>query len=471
MTDIAAIDTTTVESIAARERVKAKAMASLVKRGKVPADLAAEYVVLDLAPLVPAGNLLEVAVWLQAAAFTSPGRSTLWRGCVAEAEAGREFDLFSAAGVDDAARAEAVKILALSTYAMPMSFERHARSVAEWHAFRVAAAELHDAQDVTGCTPAEALAKLAAVHVTMPATNAEAAAQAVVNAHALAEDAMRRYLTPDDATRHVSTTLPELDRILGGGFKADRPTVVGASTGIGKTAFAIQVACAAARTMPVYVVNAESTRDAWHSRAIAHLGRLPLHDVLNRQCDDLLDFYDTVDTLAKLNLYLDDGRINDGRANLEVSAMTERILTQHKRTPLGLVVIDYITKLTIREKFDRPDLRIGAISDRLAALCKQLGCPMLVLSQLNDLEPGRPPNRQNVAESRKVAHDAGAVLLLWSPDPNRIENVEIIVDKAGLAARGKVPALFLGSVQRFDPRAADLWRSDDPSTGRNRRGR
>lgn len=452
---------TAEERIAARETWKAKQRRTLVKRGKAIADLMAEHAVLDLSSVVTPAQIATVAVWLHPEAFTSPARSRLWAGVCRIAAAGEEVDLLSAAGHDDLARQEACAILALGQHWIPLRFEGFAADVAKWAAVREVATHAANAADTEGCTPDEAMARYAALNATLPATDQEAAAQAVITSHEMALGLVSDYYGHNDEANRVSYTLPELDAATEGGMHADRPTILGAHTGVGKTAMAIQIACAAARNVPTYVLNAESTRRVWQARAASHLWNIPLGDILAKRLHDPSDLNEAAEALDGLALYLDDGRIKDGRPNLDVNAFCERALVQHRKTPLGLVLVDYITKLTIREKYERPDLKYAAISDRLAALCKQLGCPVLVLSQLTETQPGVAPTRFNVAECRKIANDAGTVVLLWCPNPQVPQEVEFVIDKAGLSARGTVPALFLGAVQRFESRE---WK---PSTHEN----
>lgn len=453
---------------------QAKGRLALCKRNKQLGDLMAEHAVLELACMLPE-EAKAAAVWLHAGHFIGVNHGKLWRGILAHHERGERVDVALAAGDDEGARAAAITILSLGMYPLPVAFPRYCRTVAEWASVRQAMVEVGlTEREAANLTPAEIMQRLKSMQADLPATASEAAVQAVTTAKQMATEAWQEfYGALPDAGKPLPTTLDALDRALGGGLRTDRPVVIGAGTSVGKTALAMQIALDAARTTPVYVVNAESTRRVWRQRALAHLGRTPLTAIMDRTTPDV-EIQDAVQFLSDLDLVIDDGRIGDKRANLDVSAVCERILTAHAAKPLGLVVIDYITKLTIRERFDRPDLRVAAISERLAALCRQLECPMLVLSQLNTKDR---PNEDSLRESKAVGHDAGTIVLLWHPQPSDPSKVELIVVKPKIAPQPCIPLHFDGPLQRFKPRVADPFvpvsnarNSRSPNKSGNKRG-
>jgi len=102
---------------------------------------------------------------------------------------------------------------------------------------------------------------------------------------------------------------------------------------------------------------------------------------------------------------------------LDVSAeeVASEALRQHSVGPLGLVVIDYLTLLR-KPKADREDLAVGAMTRRLKLLAMELGCPVLVLAQLNrkcDERPDKRPHLSDLRQSGDVEQDADVVLFVY----------------------------------------------------------
>lgn len=70
-----------------------------------------------------------------------------------------------------------------------------------------------------------------------------------------------------------------------------------------------------------------------------------------------------------------------------------------KKEPLGIIAVDYLT-LMEAEKADRNDLAYGKITKGLKNLAKELGCVVLLLTQLNRALESRPNKRPMPSDSR-----------------------------------------------------------------------
>ena len=98
--------------------------------------------------------------------------------------------------------------------------------------------------------------------------------------------------------------------------------------------------------------------------------------------------------LGLSNLYIDD---TPGISLSHVVGEARRIKRKHGS--IGLIAIDYLT-LMKAEKAERNDLAYGNITKALKNLAKELGCPVLLLTQLNRQLEQRPDKRPTPADSR-----------------------------------------------------------------------
>ena len=103
---------------------------------------------------------------------------------------------------------------------------------------------------------------------------------------------------------------------------------------------------------------------------------------------------------------------------------------------IDLVVVDYIQLVRgNRARGESREEEIARVSGALKQLAKQLACPVLSATQLN--EEGK------TRESRAIAHDADALLI--------IEEDGVRVAKMRNGERGQLlPLILNGAIQRFE---------------------
>jgi hypothetical protein len=75
---------------------------------------------------------------------------------------------------------------------------------------------------------------------------------------------------------------------------------------------------------------------------------------------------------------------------------------------------------------------------------------------LNEVPAGQAPTKDNLSESRKVGHDAGAVLILWRQNAKDESRVECVIAKNALGKMGSISLSFNGPWQKFAYRAPDV---------------
>lgn len=296
--------------------------------------------------------------------------------------------------------------------------DEHARVVAELAVARrvLAAAERIVADGYAGriepaLYPSKSIEALAAA-------GRGAGAKGVVTLDAVCAEAFDALVSGGSASPPAVSAVAALDDAVR--LRGPQLVIIAARPAMGKSALALQYAVATAAThRRVLFVSQEMRPAELIARALI--------------ADTTLD----ADEMARGVMPHDAGAQLTAAANrierlpiaftraLDVSAeeVASEALRQHASAPLGLVVIDYLTLLR-KPRADREDLAVGAMTRRLKLLAMELGCPVMVLAQLNrkcDERPDKRPHLSDLRQSGDVEQDADVVVFVYRDevyDPN-----------------------------------------------------
>lgn len=239
--------------------------------------------------------------------------------------------------------------------------------------------------------------------------------------------------------------------------------IVAARPGMGKTAFALNIARHAALgpAIPVAVFSLEMSREQLSMRMLSSEARLDstrLRSGFISQ-EHWLKITEAAGTLSNAPVFIDD---TPTLTAMEVRAKARRLKMDKN---IGLVVIDYLQLMQGRRSAERRDLEISEISRSLKALAKELNIPVLALSQLNRMLEQRSdkrPQLSDLRESGALEQDADVVAFIYRDEVyNKDENnpnrgkAEIIIAKQRNGPIGTVPLVFLSTYTRFENPAGD----------------
>lgn len=193
----------------------------------------------------------------------------------------------------------------------------------------------------------------------------------------------------EEKARAARYGVPELDGAPGltgalGGIFGGQLTAIGAVPGAGKTALAITAAAATGEAGGrVFFASLEMPREeaAWRLAAGYCRGVPPSVDRINAGSLDAAEIADLQQAsfkVAALPLLIED------RA-LTVNALCALVRAEHSRSPLSLVVVDYLHLLQRDAEDDRArgDEVIRRQSYALKSLAKAIRVPVVVLVQFN----------------------------------------------------------------------------------------
>ncbi|MFO1127176.1 MAG: replicative DNA helicase [Rhodospirillales bacterium] len=228
----------------------------------------------------------------------------------------------------------------------------------------------------------------------------------------------------------VPTGLRDMDGRLGGLHPSDLIILAGRPS-MGKTALATNIAFNAARAYRrervegadteavvdgavVGFFSLEMSREQLATRILAEQTHIA-SDKIRRglvPADKFPDLVAASRELQRLPIYIDD------TPALSISAMRTRARRLKRQRHLGLIVIDYL-QLIAPSPGSRHDNRVQELSEitrGLKALAKELGVPVLALSQLSRAVEQREDKRPQLADLREsgtIEQDADVVMFIY----------------------------------------------------------
>jgi replicative DNA helicase len=187
-------------------------------------------------------------------------------------------------------------------------------------------------------------------------------------------------------------------------------------------------------------------------RLMSSAGRVNLKKFRTAQFDDhdWSGLAAAVGKLEQVHVYIDDH-------STSLSQILATMRTFKRRNGgIGPVVIDYIG--LVQSSGDTREQEIAKITRSLKIAAKQLGCPVIALSQLNrklEDRADRRPQQADLRESGAVEQDADSILMLYrdevyNPDTQDKGVCEILIRKNRHGETGMVPSVFRGDVVRFE---------------------
>lgn len=193
--------------------------------------------------------------------------------------------------------------------------------------------------------------------------------------------------------------------------------IVAARPGMGKTAFALNIAQQSAikAGASVLIFSLEMSQEQLGQRLIAMQARVE-SEKLKRGGLELKDWDRINVALNELNgtkIVIDD---TPGISVMEMRNKCRRLKAEQG---LDLIVVDYLQLMTFDGRADNRQQEISALSRHLKLLAREMECPVIVLSQLSrapELRQDKRPMLSDLRESGSIEQDADIVMFLYRDD-------------------------------------------------------
>ncbi len=252
----------------------------------------------------------------------------------------------------------------------------------------------------------------------------------------------------------LQTGFAELDARTKGLHPGDL-VIVGGRPGMGKSSLALNIGehVAIDQGLPVLVFSMEMPREQIAMRSISARAGVPLERLKDGKLDSIhwSEVAAVGGRLRAAPLFVDD---TGALSPIELRARARRY--QAKRG-LALVIVDYIQLMQVRGERNR-DNEVGVISRALKALAKELGVPVIALSQLSrkcEERADKRPAMSDLRESGSIEQDADMVLLLYRDEYYHQESpdagiAELDIAKQRNGPRGTLDLSYRGEFCRFE---------------------
>lgn len=211
----------------------------------------------------------------------------------------------------------------------------------------------------------------------------------------------------------LSTGFEALDKRTHG-LNAGDLIILAARPSMGKTALAMNIveSVAVDQGKPVLVFSLEMTAEQLLDRMASSVGRIP-YDLIRTGNVFKVPEYDckampTVSRIKDAPLHIDD------RPALTIPQMRATARRIHKQTPLSLIVVDYLQ--LARAKAESRVMEVTQISQGLKAIAKELGVPVLALSQLSravEQRSDKRPGNADLRDSGAIEQDADVIWFIY----------------------------------------------------------
>jgi replicative DNA helicase len=236
-------------------------------------------------------------------------------------------------------------------------------------------------------------------------------------------DAIEKYHKTAGAVEGLSTGFERVDDITRG-LKNSELVVIAGRPSMGKTSLALSMALnvAVEQRQAVAVFSLETSNEQLGLRLLCSQARLNYHHMMTGKLsdDEWAKLSIAAGPLADAPIYLDD---SSDLTALDVRAKARRM---KRKYGVNLVIVDYLQLMRGHRRAENRQQEITMISLGLKGLAKELGLPVVALSQLSRKTEDRPNKRPELAdlrESGSIEQDADLVMMVYRPEFYQITHI------------------------------------------------
>ena len=253
----------------------------------------------------------------------------------------------------------------------------------------------------------------------------------------------------------LPTAFADFDRMTSGLQPADLIVVAGRPS-MGKSAFAASIMehIGIDQKRGVAFFSLEMSKEQLVQRMLCSQARVDAHKVRSGflSPSDWPKLTSAAGKLSASKIFIDD---TPAISALELRAKARRLKSHHD---IQLIVVDYLQLMRGTVKTESRQQEISEISRSIKALARELGVPIIALSQLSRAVENRQDHRPQLSDLREsgaIEQDADLVCLLmreeyYNPTEENKGVAEIIIAKQRNGPVGTIKLSFIKEYMRFE---------------------
>ncbi|HBA68621.1 MAG TPA: replicative DNA helicase [Lachnospiraceae bacterium] len=252
----------------------------------------------------------------------------------------------------------------------------------------------------------------------------------------------------------IATGFIDLDYRTAGMQPSDL-VLIAARPSMGKTAFVLNIAqhVAFKLNQAVAIFSLEMSKEQLVNRLFSLESKVDAQKLRTGSLSDSEweKLIESAGVIGKSNLIIDD------TPGITIGEMRSKCRKYKLEHDLKMVIIDYLQLMSGSGKNDSRQQEISDISRSLKALARELGVPVLALSQLSRAVEQRPDHRpmlSDLRESGAIEQDADVVMFIYrddyyNKDTDRKGIAEIIIAKQRNGPIGTIELVWLPEYTKF----------------------
>lgn len=259
-------------------------------------------------------------------------------------------------------------------------------------------------------------------------------------------------LSKGDAIHGLKTGFTDFDNKTGGLHSGDLIILAGRPS-MGKSTFAVNIGenVAVDSGLPVLVFSLEMSDEQLSFKCMSSIGTINMANLQRAQLtdDDWTRLSHATGQIQDAPLWIDSNPMMNAT---QMHARARRIKRQHG---LSLVIIDYLQLMS--EGGDNRNNELSTITRKLKLMAKDLGVPVICLSQLSrkvEERTNKRPMMSDLRDSGAIEQDADLIVMMYrddyyNPDSPNKGAAEAIISKQRMGETGAVILQFQGEYSRF----------------------
>ena len=220
--------------------------------------------------------------------------------------------------------------------------------------------------------------------------------------------------------------------------------LLAARPSMGKTAFVLNIAehVAVKNKITTAIFSLEMSKNQLVNRMLSMNSGVNSQAIRTGELNDSdwANLMDSARVIGESNLIIDD---TPGISVMEMRSKCRKFKLEHN---LGLIIIDYLQLMSGSGRVESRQQEVSDISRSLKALAREIGCPVIALSQLSravEQRPDKRPMLSDLRDSGAIEQDADVVMFIYrdeyyNKESDRAGITEILIAKQRNGPTGTV---------------------------------